>query len=394
MRTLLALAAAALLFTACGDTAVRTPDTTAARTPEPTIMADNKMQITKEAFGKTADGEAVDIYTLANSRGMEVKITNYGGIITSLKAPDRNGKYEDVVLGFDNLDAYLKGHPFFGALVGRYANRIAKGRFTLNGVEYKVPVNNGENALHGGLRGFDKRVWQTSEVRDGGNTGLSLTYVSKDGEEGYPGNLTAKVTYLLTDDNELKINYEATTDKDTVLNLTNHSYFNLGGGGDILAHQVTLNADRFTPIDVGLIPTGELASVKGTPFDFTQQTAIGDRINDQNNRQIVYGKGYDHNFVLNKPAGQAQTLAATVYEPTTGRVLEVSTTQPGVQFYTGNFLDGSLTGKNGKVYARRTGFCLETQHFPDSPNKPEFPSVVLKPGEKYQEATTFKFSAK
>lgn len=406
MRALLAIVAATSFLAACGDTAVRTPESNVnanAAAAAPSRTADSStsstnMQIKKDSFGKTAEGEAVDIYTLTNSKGMEARIMTRGGIVTSLKVPDRNGKIDDVALGYDTIDGYLKTNPFFGALVGRYANRIAKGRFTLNGTEYKLPINNGENALHGGLRGFDKRVWQASEVRDGAGVGLKLTYTSKDGEEGYPGNLTATVTYTLTDANELKINYEATTDKDTIVNLTNHSYFNLAGAasaGTILDHQMTLNADRFTPIDVGLIPTGELAPVKGTPFDFTQPTAIGARINDQSNQQIVYGKGYDHNFVLNKPAaGGTMSLAATVYEPMSGRVMEVMTTQPGVQFYTGNFLDGSLTGKGGKVYAQRTGFCLETQHFPDSPNKSQFPSVVLKPGQKFQEATTFKFSTR
>jgi aldose 1-epimerase len=353
------------------------------------------MPIKKESFGKTADGEAVDIYTLTNARNIEARIMTYGGIVVSLKTPDRNGKVEDVVLGFDNLDGYLKGHPFFGALVGRYANRIAKGRFTLNGVEYKLAQNNNGNSLHGGERGFDKRVWTAKEVGGAEGPGLELTYVSKDGEEGYPGTLTSVVTYRLTDNDELRISYAATTDKDTVLNLTNHSYFNLAGpaGGDILKHELMLNADRFTPVDAGLIPTGELKSVKGTPFDFTQPTAIGARINGTD-QQLVLGKGYDHNFVLNRSDDTSLVLAARATEPTSGRVLEVSTTQPGVQFYTGNFLDGKVVGKAGKSYQYRYGFCLETQHYPDSPNKPEFPSVVLKPGQQYKQTTVFKFSAK
>lgn len=355
------------------------------------VPAEAKIQMKKQAFGKTADKEAVDLYTLTNSKGMEVQITNFGGIIVSLKTPDRAGKTDDVVLGFESLDGYLKPHPFFGALVGRYANRIAKGVFKLNNTEYKLAQNNNGNHIHGGPRGFDKRVWKARERGDE----LELTYLSKDGEEGYPGNLTVTVTYRLTEDNELRISYAATTDKDTILNLTNHSYFNLAGTnfGDVLAHEVMINADQFTPVDETLIPTGELAPVKGTPFDFTQRTAIGARINDQH-PQIVTGKGYDHNWVLNKRGGETISLAASVYEPTTGRVLEVHTSQPGMQFYTGNFLDGSITGKKGKVYARRNGFCLETQHFPDSPNKPQFPSVVLKPGQKYQETTVFKFSVK
>lgn len=392
MRAFLALAVLGLTFAvaACENSSVQTPAPSAT-----TSATSNTMQIKKDSFGKTADGVAVDNYTLTNAKGMEVKITNYGGIVNSLKAPDRNGKYEDVVLGYDNLDGYLKSSPYFGALIGRYGNRIAKGRFKLDGVEYKLAINNGVNALHGGERGFDKRVWTAREIpatADG--VGLELTYVSKDGEEGYPGTLTTKVTYTLTNDNELKINYEATTDKDTVLNLTNHSYFNLAGSGDILKHSVTLNADRYTPIDSGLIPTGELAPVKGTPFDFTTSHEIGERIDTQGNQQLTYGKGYDHNFVLNKTSETGTSLAVTVTEPTTGRVMEVSTTQPGVQFYTGNVLDGTITGKRGVVYAKRTGFCLETQHFPDSPNHPNFPTTTLKPGETYKQTTVYKFSAK
>ncbi|MEJ7712806.1 MAG: aldose epimerase family protein [Pyrinomonadaceae bacterium] len=343
----------------------------------------------KQAFGKTADGEAVDLYTLTNSKGMEVQITNYGGIIVSLKTPDRAGKAGDVVLGFESLDGYLKPHPFFGALVGRYANRIAKGVFKLNNTEYKLAQNNNGNHIHGGPRGFDKRVWKAREVAEM----LELVYASKDGEEGYPGNLTTTVTYQLTDANELKISYSASTDKDTIINLTNHSYFNLAGTGDVLGHEVMINAEQFTPVDETSIPTGEVAAVKGTPFDFTQRTPIGARIEDQH-QQINFGKGYDHNWVIKKAQGDALALAASVYEPTSGRVLEVYTTQPGVQFYTGNFLNGSVIGKKNTAYARRSGFCLETQHYPDSPNKPQFPTVVLKPGQKYQETTVFKFSVK
>jgi aldose 1-epimerase len=283
--------------------------------------------------------------------------------------------------------------PYFGAVVGRYGNRIAKGKFKLNGVEYTLAVNNGENALHGGLKGFDKQVWTARDASDGGVPAIEMTYVSKDKEEGYPGNLTVKVLYTLTENNELKLDYTANTDKDTVLNVTNHSYFNLAGQGEgtILDHVLMLNADKFTPVDAGLIPTGELKPVAGTPFDFRQPTRIGDRI-DAKDEQIVRGKGYDHNFVLNGPQGQLQ-LAARVSEPKSGRVMEVHTTEPGVQFYTGNFLDGSNTGKGGKVYNHRYGFCLETQHFPDSPNKPQFPSVVLKPEGTYRSTTIFRFSA-
>ena len=351
-----------------------------------------KATLKKEDFGKTKEGQNVELYTLTNANGVEARITNYGGIIVSLKTPDRGGKMDDIVLGFDNLDEYLKGHPFFGAIAGRYGNRIGKGRFTLNGVEYKLATNNGENHLHGGIKGFDKAVWKARQVPARDGVALELTHFSKDGDEGYPGNLSVKVIYLLTDKNELRIDYTATTDKDTVVNLTNHSYFNLAGqgSGDILNHQVTINADRFTPVDAGMIPTGELRSVKGTPFDFTKPTAVGARV-EQDDEQLKFGRGYDHNFVLN---GQAETLrqAVKVVEPATGRVMEVWTTEPGVQFYIGNFL-AERAGKSGKVYNKRYGFCFETQHFPDSPNKPSFPSTVLKKGGRYQTTTVFKFSA-
>jgi aldose 1-epimerase len=347
--------------------------------------------IAKAPFGKTADGAAVDLYTLKNAAGMEVAITTYGGRIVSLKAPGRDGKFADVVLGFDNLEGYLGEHPYFGALVGRYGNRIAKGRFKLDGKEYKLATNNGANSLHGGLKGFDKMVWVGREV-PGGDPSVELTYLSKDGEEGYPGNLTEKVTYTLTAANELRIDYSATTDKDTVVNVTNHSYFNLAGQGqgNILSHVVQLNAAKFTPVDAGLIPTGQLKSVEGTPFDFRQPTVIGARINDKD-EQVTRGGGYDHNFVVDGEPGTLR-LAARVTEPTSGRVLEVSTTEPGVQFYTGNFLDGTVKGKGGVAYAKRTGFCLETQHFPDSPNHPDFPTTTLKPGAEYKSTTVFKFS--
>src|SRR5437588_3666728 len=354
--------------------------------------AKGQARVKKESFGNTSDGEGVDIYTLTNSHGVEAKIMNYGGIVTSLKIPDRNGKLDDVVLGFNNLDAYLKHNPYFGAIIGRYGNRIAKGRFKLNGVEYKLAVNNGENHLHGGIKGFDKVVWNARVLRVPHAAALELTYLSKDGEEGYPGNLSVKVTYTLTNANELKIDYSATTDKDTVVNLTQHSYFNLAGqgNGDILNHRLFINAARFTPTDAGSIPTGELRRVRGTPFDFTRPTAIGARIN-QDYDQLKLGKGYDHNFVLNGKMGTFRQ-AARVYEPTTGRMMEVWTTEPGMQFYTGNFLDGTLTGKDGKVYQQRYGFCLETQHYPDSPNKPSFPTAVLRKGARYHTTTTFRFS--
>jgi len=357
----------------------------------PIVNAEAQATLSKEKFGQTVDGHVVDIYTLRNRGGIEVKITNYGGIITSLKVPDRDGKFADIVLGFDNLDSYLKGDPYFGALIGRYGNRIAKGRFTLNGVEYKLAVNNGENHLHGGIKGFDKVVWDAKPVKVPNGVALQLSYLSKDGEEGYPGNLAVKVLYRLTNQNQLLIAYSATTDKDTVVNLTSHSYFNLAGqgNGDILNHQMFINANRFTPTDAGSIPTGELKSVTGTPFDFTKTTAIGARIN-QDDEQLKLAKGYDHNFVLNGRAGTMRQ-AATVYESTSGRVMEIWTDQPGVQFYTGNFLDGTLTGKDGKVYQQRYGFCLETQHYPDSPNKPSFPTTVLRAGQRYHTVTIHKF---
>jgi aldose 1-epimerase len=344
---------------------------------------------TRADFGRTRDGVAVSIYTLTNKNGIKVRITNYGGILVSLDAPDRKGAMADIVLGFDSLDGYQANPgPFFGALIGRYANRIGHARFSLDGRQYQVDKNDGENSLHGGARGFDKHVWTPRELPDGG---LELKYLSADGEEGYPGTLTATVTYHLTDANELRIDYAATTDKDTVVNLTNHSYFNLkgAGSGDVLGHLVTLHADRFTPVDTGLIPTGELRSVAGTPFDFRKSTAIGAGINGDD-EQLKLGKGYDHNWVLNR-TGAALSPAARVEEPSTGRVLEVLTTQPGIQFYTANFLDGSIRGKGGEVYARRNAFCLETQHFPDSPNKPAFPSTELKPGQKFQSTTVFRF---
>ena len=349
--------------------------------------------VTKQSYGKTAAGENVNLYTLRNSKGVEAKITNYGGILVSLKVPDRNGKFDDVVLGFNDLESYLtKNDPYMGALIGRYGNRIAKGRFTLDGVEYKLAVNNGENHLHGGIKGFDKVVWTGREMKTTAGPAVLLTYLSKDGEEGYPGNLSVRVVYTLTNNNELKIDYSATADKDTVTNLTHHSYFNLAGegNGDILNTSVTINADRFVPTDAGSIPTGELKSVAGTPFDFLKATAIGARIN-QDDEQLKFGNGYDHTWVIN---GRGMRLAATAYEATSGREMQVWTTEPGMQFYTGNFLNGTLTGKSGKVYARRTGFCFETQHYPDSPNQPSFPTTTLKKGATYKSTTIYRFSSK
>ncbi len=342
-------------------------------------------------FGN-ADGKDVFLYTLRNASGMEARITNYGGTVVSLTVPDRSKKPADVVLGYDSLASYMTGKSYFGAIVGRYGNRIGKARFTLDGKEYTLNVNDGANTLHGGLKGFDRVVWEVDETTPATQPVLSLSYLSKEGEEGYPGNLKVNVVYTLTDSNELRIDYAATTDKPTVLNLTHHSYFNLAGAGngDILSHQVMLNANAFTPVDSGLITTGEIRPVEGTPMDFRTPTAVGARIG-ANDEQLRLGRGYDHNWVLNR-TGVGLSLAARVTESTSGRVMEVWTTQPGVQFYTGNFLDGTAIGKGGKPYAYRTGLCLETQHFPDSPNKPSFPTTVLRPGEKFSSTTVYRFS--
>jgi aldose 1-epimerase len=350
--------------------------------------------IMKEPFGKLDDGTPVDIYTLKNG-GLEARITNYGGIVQSLKAPDRNGTTADVVLGYETLAEYVRDNPYFGCLVGRYGNRIAKGKFALDGTTYTLAVNNGPNALHGGKVGFDKKVWKARGLKAADGPALELTCLSKDMEEGYPGNLSVKVVYTLTGKGELKIEYFATTDKPTVVNLTNHSYFNLAGAGngDINGHVLMLAADRFTPVDETLIPTGELRPVKGTPFDFTTPTPIGARVDKKDDEQIKFGNGYDHNFVLN-PSGASLSLAARVLEPTTGRVMEVLTMEPAIQFYGGNFLDGKNVGKGGKVYKFRYGFCLETQHYPDSPNQATFPSTVLRPGQEYKTTTVYKFSTK
>ena len=357
------------------------------------LTAAQAQKITRNDFGKTPDGESVELFTLTNAMGMEVKITNYGGIVVSLTAPDRNRKFADVVLGFNDLESYLKGHPYFGSIIGRYGNRIAKGRFSLNGVEYKLAVNNGPNHLHGGIKGFDKVVWAATLTMTKAGASLSLTYVSKDGEEGYPGNLNTRVVYTLTNRNELRIDYFASTDKDTVVNLTNHSYFNLAGegNGDILNHLLTLNSNYFLPTDATSIPVDHLRNnVRGTPFDFLMPKSIGERIN-QDDQQLKFGSGYDHTWIVNGRMGVLRQ-AALVYESTTGRVMEVWTTEPGVQFYTGNFLDGTLTGKSGKTYPRRSGFCLETQHYPDSPNKPKFPTTTLRKGAKYRSTTIYRFS--
>jgi len=354
--------------------------------------------ITKADFGITPDGKPVEIYTLKNDAGAEARIMTYGGIVQSLKMPDKNGTLADVVLGFDTLDgytsaSYLKGCPYFGALIGRYGNRIGGAKFTLQGQTYTLATNNNGNMLHGGWKGFDKVVWTARPMPTTHGPALILTYFSKDGEEGFPGNLEVTAIYTLTDKNALKLEFTAKTDKPTVVNLTHHSYFNLGGqgNGDILGHLVYINANLTTPVDAGLITTGAFADVTGTPFDFRTPTAIGAHINDTNT-VLQYGPGYDHNWVINNPPGELG-LQARVTDPASGRVMEVWSDQPGLQFYAGNFLDGSLTGKDGKVYQRRSAFCMEPQHFPDSPNHANFPSVELKPGQVYHNTIIYKFSA-
>lgn len=353
--------------------------------------------ITKADFGKTPDGTPVEIYTLQNARGAEARIMTYGGIVQSLKMPDKNGKLGDIVLGFDNLDGYTNDHyvkncPYFGALIGRYGNRIAGGQFTLDGHTYTLPQNDHGNTLHGGIKGFDKVVWTARPMETAEGPALILTYLSKDGEEGFPGNLMVTAIYTLTDDNALKLQFTATTDKPTVVNLTHHSYFNLAGqgNGDILGDLVYINANEITTVDSKLIPTGAFTDVTGTPFDFRKPTAIGARINDPNTI-LQYGPGYDDNWVINKPLGKFG-LMARVVEPKSGRVMEVWSDQPGLQFYAGNFLDGSITGKDGKVYQRRSALAMEPQHYPDSPNHPNFPTTELKPGQTYHSTIEYKFS--
>lgn len=352
-----------------------------------TTEQEKTMEIKSEPFGTAPDGQEVQRYTLTNADGMTVKITNYGAIVTSIQTPDREGNMGEVALGFDSVDGYVPNDPHFGGIVGRYANRIAKGKFTLDGQEYTLAVNNAPNHLHGGITGFDRVVWQAEPLQK--ENAIRLTYVSKDGEEGYPGNLRAVVTYTLTDDNGLRIDYEATTDKATPVNLTNHSYFNLSAGKekDILNHIVTIHADNFTATDETLIPTGELAPVKGTPYDFTTSTRVGDRIDN------LQGYGYDLNYVV-RNGGEELVHAATVEDPATGRLMEVHTTQPGIQFYTAYHLDGTLTGHDSTTYNRYAGLCLEAQHFPDSPNQESFPSSVIRPNEKYSETTVYKFGVK
>lgn len=349
------------------------------------------MSLTKSEFGVTPDGKTASLYTLCNGKDLEVRITNYGGIIVGIVTPDRKGNKRDIVLGFDDLNGYLGTHPYFGAIIGRVGNRIGGATFTLGGSRYTLAANDGANHLHGGITGFDKVLWNVQELKDG-RTGIALTYLCRDGEEGYPGNLSATVTYSLTRDNGLRMDYLATTDKPTVVNMTNHAYFNLEGegAGTILGQELMIASDRFLPVGDGLIPTGEMREVKGTAFDFRKSTAIGSRI-DADDPQLHLGPGgYDQTWVL-ATANRELTLAARAYDPVSGRGLEVYTTEPGIQFYSGNFLDGTVTGKGGKRYFQRHGFCLETQHFPDSPNRPEFPPITLQPGQEYRSATIYRF---
>ena len=378
------LAASALLAFAC--TKERPP------AEGPPAATDAAASVTRAPFGTAPDGTPVDVYTLVNSRGIRTRILTYGGIVQTLETPDRTGKLDDVVLGFDDLQGYVKSSPYFGAIVGRYGNRIARGRFTLDGKTYTLVINNKPNHLHGGTKGFDKVVWAAQQFQSDSGVGIVLTHTSNDGDEGYPGTLRAKVTYTLTNRDELAIDYEATTDKATPVNLTNHTYWNLAGDGtrDILGHVLTLESGAIVPVDSTLIPTGALMPVTGTPFDFRSPTAVGARIEDPH-QQIKVGRGYDHTFVLDGVRQAGVAHAARVTEPTTGRTLDIHTTEPGVQVYSGNFLDGTAVGKRGRPYRHRYGLALETHHYPDSPNQPSFPSVILRPGETYRTRTVFVF---
>jgi len=379
LRTAGALAILASLAAGCG------------REESSTTVQQTPTRVSSTPVGRTPDDKVIDLVTLRNAAGIEMRVLTLGGIIQSLRTPDRDGVFDDVVLGFDDIPMYFDKSPYFGCLIGRYGNRIAKGRFALDGTTYTLATNNGPNHLHGGNKGWDKVVWTSEPFQNATAVGVKLSYTSADGEEGYPGTVKAAVTYTLNDSNELIVDYQATTDKATVINLTQHSYFNLAGSkaNDILGHQLMLNAAEYTPVDDTLIPTGEIATVEGTPFDFRTPTAIGARIN-ASDEQIKRGLGYDHNFVLQR-TGPGLSRAARVVEPGTGRTLEIATTEPGIQFYSGNFLDGTLTGKAGRSYGHRSGFCLETQHYPDSPNRPNFPSTVLRPGEEYRSQTVFTF---
>jgi aldose 1-epimerase len=376
------LAAAALAAGCSGESS---------KAPVPTPPTTQTSPVSMEPFGHMPDGRVIELYTLRNLQKMEVRVMTYGGIILSIRTPDRTGQVDDVVLGHDTAEEYFTNPTYFGVIAGRYANRIALGRFTLEGHQYTLATNNGKNHLHGGTKGWDQQLWKADPFQNAAGVGVVLTLTSPDGDEGYPGAVMAKVTYSLNEKNELAVDYSATSDKPTVINLTQHSYFNLAGAKaeNILGHELQIFADRYTPVDAGLIPTGELASVVGTPFDFRTPTAIGARI-EQKNEQLTRGKGYDHNWVLNR-TGDGLQPAAHVLEPVTGRTLDVATTQPGIQFYSGNFLDGTIKGKGGKPDVLRSGFCLETQHFPDSPNHPTFPSTELKPGQTYSSRTVFTF---
>jgi aldose 1-epimerase len=380
-RSCLAIVMAAAV--ACGGSSKKEPTAS----PEP----EKKASVNSASFGELPGGPALTIYTLTNLNGIEVRTIPYGAILVSVRIPDKTGRLDDIVLGFDGIDGYAGTHPYFGAVVGRYANRIANGRFTLDGRTFSLATNNGPNALHGGLKGFDKKMWTAELVDTNGNVGVTYRVESPDGDEGYPGTLKVQVTYLLTPNNDLSVEYEATSDKPTPINLTQHSYFNLAGAGraDILNHRLTIDADRFTPVDATLIPNGDQRPVEGTPFDFRRPATIGARI-DADDEQLRFGGGYDHNFVLNRDR-DGLIHAARLEEPFSGRTLDVSTTEPGLQFYSGNFLDGTIKGKGGQIYAKRSGLCLETQHFPDSPNHPGFPSTILRPGERFRSKTVFTF---
>jgi len=361
----------------------------------PSACTMQRDRVARAPFGQLSDGRPVELFTLTNAHGIEVRAMTYGATITSIRTADRSGTRADIVLGFDSLSGYLAGSPYFGAVVGRYANRIAGGRFTLDGATYQLARNNGPNSLHGGVRGYDKVLWRAEPFRKTLAAGVVFRYVSPDSEEGFPGTVSLEVSYTLTDDNELIIDYSASTDKATPLNLSQHTYWNLHGEaqGDILDHVLTLDASAFTPVDSTLIPTGQIAAVGGTPFDFRQGIVIGARINDPH-VQLRFGRGYDHNWVIDRAGGAPLAHAARLEDPMTGRVLEIQTTEPGIQFYSGNFLDGTIRGKNGQVYGHRTGLCLETQHFPDSPNHANFPTTILRPGARYESRTVVAFSVK